>query len=272
MGTDDNPVAQGKLISHLSTSARCSRPTDSSLVLTSLPSNDCSRSVNNESVYNESVDNESAHNENESICNESVHNESICNEWIYNVSVSNESIYNASVYNSPVYTPSVNIASMSEPYSPSISLSRTLSTHTISSGVTQIMTIPTNIIPGTRLEHNIPARPSSGVTPTVDYPQNLARPPASGTVSGQPITNAQRNLNANEDQYDHAAAQPAVPPQLSCLQQHVPPPRVYVQHQYNEDTPMHVIKKSNRPQRLHTRSSIVITVEPPVRAPRPATY
>ena len=269
MGTDDNPVAQGKLISHLSTSARSPRPTGSSLVLTSLPSNDCSRSVNNESVYNESVYNESVHDENESICNESVHNESICNDWIYNVSVYNESLYNASVHNSPVYTPSVNSASVSEPHSPSIRLSRTLSTHTISSGVTPTMVIPTTIIPETRLEHNIPARPSSGVTSTVDYPQNPARRPASSTdSSGQSITNAQHNLNANED---HAPAQPAVPSQLH-LQQQVPPPRAHVQHRYNEDTPTHVIEKSDRPRRLHTRSSIVITVEPPVCKPSFSTH
>jgi E3 ubiquitin-protein ligase NEDD4 len=50
---------------------------------------------------------------------------------------------------------------------------------------------------------NILTRPvSSGGTPTADHPQNPARPPAPGIVSpGQPITNAQHNLNAEEDQY-----------------------------------------------------------------------
>lgn len=258
MGTDDNPVAQGKLISHLSTSARSSRPTDSSSVLASLRSNDCSRSVNNESVHNESIHNESIYNA--SVYNESIYNTSVLNESIYNASVLNESIYNASVYNSPVYTPSVNSASLSEPHSPSTSLSRTLSTHTISSGVTPIMAIPTNITPGTRLEHYIPARPSSGVTSTVDYP---ARPSASGTVSsGQSITSAQYNLNANEDQYDHTPAQPAAPLQLPYLQQQVAPPRAHVQHRSNEATPM----------RLHTQPSIGISIEPSVRAPHPSTH
>jgi len=58
---------QGKLISHLSTnlttSATGPRPTESSLALTSLPSNDYGPPANSESVYNESVDSESADNE-----------------------------------------------------------------------------------------------------------------------------------------------------------------------------------------------------------------
>ena len=103
-GTDDNPVAQGKLISRLSTdpttSATSSRPSDCSSAPTSLPSNDCGRSVNNESAYNESAN--------------------------------NESIYNASVYNAPGNTASINSASVSELHSPSISLSRNPSSHTTS--------------------------------------------------------------------------------------------------------------------------------------------
>ena len=58
-GTNEKPVVHGKLISRLSTnltiSATSSRPTDSSLALTSFPSSDCSRSVNNYSVNNASV-------------------------------------------------------------------------------------------------------------------------------------------------------------------------------------------------------------------------
>jgi E3 ubiquitin-protein ligase NEDD4 len=219
-GTDDNPVVQGKLICHLSTnlttSATSSRSTDSSLTLTSLPSNDSSRSVNNASVnntsvYNDSVNNASIYNDsinNASIHNASVYNESVNNASVYNESVYNDSIYNDSVDNASVHTASVNSASVSELHSPSISLSRTLSSHTTSEVTTQIMAIPTIIIPGTHLEQqqslpNIPTRPvSSGGTSTADNPQNPPRPSAPGIVSpGQPITNAQHNLNANEDQY-----------------------------------------------------------------------
>jgi E3 ubiquitin-protein ligase NEDD4 len=177
-GTDENMVVQGKLRCHLSTnfttSTTSSRPTDTSLALTSLPSYDSSRSVNNYSVNNYSVN---------------------------NVSVNNYSVNNASVY-----TASVNSASVSELYNPSISLSRTLSSHTTSSEVTtSIMAIPTTIIPGTDLERqqslpNTQTRPvSSGDTSTADHPQNPPRFSAPGIVSpGQSITN---NLNADEDQY-----------------------------------------------------------------------
>jgi E3 ubiquitin-protein ligase NEDD4 len=208
-GTDDNPVVKGRLISHLSTnlttSATSSRPAGSSLALTSLPSNDSSRSVNNPSVNNDSVDNYSV--DNYSIDNDSVDNYSVDNYSINNYSINNYSINNDSVDNASVYTASVNGASVSELYSPSISLSRTLSSHTTSSEVTiPIMAIPTTI-PRTHLEQqqslpNIPTRPvSSGGTSTADRPQNPPRPSAPGIVSpGQPITNAQHNLNANEDQ------------------------------------------------------------------------
>jgi E3 ubiquitin-protein ligase NEDD4 len=190
-GTDDNPVVKGRLISHLSTnlttSATSSRPTGSSLALTSLPSNDSSRSVNNASVNNDSVD-----------------NYSIDNDSINNYSINNDSINNDSVNNASVYTASVNGASVSEVYSPSISLSRTLSSHTTSSEVTT----PIMAIPRTHLEQqqslpNFPTRPvSSGGTSTADRPLNPPKPSTPGIVSpGQPITRAQHNLNANEDQY-----------------------------------------------------------------------
>ncbi len=132
---------QGKLrcdlSTNLTTSATSSRPTDSSLAPTSLPSNDSSHSVDNAPVNNDSV-----------------------------------------------YTASVNSSSVSELYSSSISLSRTLSSHTTSSEVTtQIVAISSTITPGTH------------------RPQNPPRPSTPGTVSpGQPITNAQHNFNANEDQ------------------------------------------------------------------------
>ena len=187
-GHDDNPVVQGKLISHLSTipttSATSSRPTDSSLTLTSLASNDSSRLVDNASVDDYSVDNYS----------------------VNNYSVNNSSVNNASVYRD---TASVNCASVSELYGPSISLSRSLSSHTTSSEVTTpIMAIPTTIIPRTHPEQqqSLPktsTRPvSSGGTSTAGHPQNPPRPSPPGIVSsGQPITNAQHNLNANEDHY-----------------------------------------------------------------------
>ena len=190
---------QGKLISHLSTnfttSTTSSRPSDSSLALTSQQSNDRSRSVNNESVYNESVYNESTYNT--SVYNEPTRNASVYSESTRNASVYNESTYNTSVYNTPVYT-----ASVSELHNPSISPSRTLSSHSTSSDVTPIMFIPTTTIPGTHLEQqqslpNIPAHPtSSGGDSTIDHPHNSPRPSAPGIVSpGRPIT------NANEDQY-----------------------------------------------------------------------
>ena len=187
-----------RLSTNVTTSATSSRPTDSSLALTSLPSNDCGRSVDNESI------------DNESLCNESVDNESLYNESLYPASVDNSSVYNESLYpaavdNASNYTASVNGDSVSEPRSPS-SPSRTRSSHSTSSEVTTpIMVIPTTIIPGTRLEQqqslpNISPRPvSSGGTSTADHPQN---PPRPGIVSpGQPITNAQRNLNADGGQY-----------------------------------------------------------------------
>ena len=236
--TDGNPVVQGKLIFHLSTLARSSRPTDSLLALTSLPSNDCNCSVKKDSDYDESI---------------------------YNESIYNESISDSSVYNTPVYT-------APKLHSPSISLSRTLSSHTIYSGDTPIMDIPTTIIPGTCPEqqqplHNMPARPSFGGTSTVDHPQNPARPSAPDTVlPGQPVTNAQHNLNANEGQYGDAPAQPAVQSHPPYLQKQDPQPRAHVQ----DHAPMHVTEKSNQTQRsLSTRSSISISVQPPVHASPP---
>jgi hypothetical protein len=98
-GTDENMVVQGKLRYHLSTnftmSATSSRPTDSSLALTSLPSYDSNRSVNNASVNNFSVNNAS----------------------VNNVSVNNFSVNNYSVNNVSVYTASVNSASVSAQHS-----------------------------------------------------------------------------------------------------------------------------------------------------------
>ena len=190
-GSDVNPAVQGKLISRLSanviTSATGSRPTDSSLALTSLPSNlpsnDCGRSVYNESIYNEPV-----------------YNESVYNESVYHASVNNESAYRASVDNAPVYAASVKSDSVSELYSPSID---TQNSPTTSSEVTLVITIPTTFIPGTHLEQqqslsNIPTRPvPPGGTSTADHPQDPQRPSA----PGQPIINAQHNLDANEDQY-----------------------------------------------------------------------
>jgi hypothetical protein len=215
-GTDDNMVVQGKLRCHLSTnlttSATSSRPTDpsSALRLTSLPPNDSSRSINNASVNNFSVNNFSVN-------NFSVNNFSADNFLADNLSVDNFSVDNSvdnfsvdnSVDNASVYTASVNSASVSELYSPSISLSHALSSHTTSSEVTTpITTIPTTIIPGTHLEQqhslpNIPTRPvSSGGTSTADHPLNPSRPSAPGTVSpGQPITDSHHNVNTNEDQY-----------------------------------------------------------------------
>ena len=132
-GTDDNPVVQGKLISHLSTNlttpASSSHPNNSSLALTPLPSIDCSRSVNNYSVNNYSVNNDSVNDD----------------------SVNNYTINNASV-------------SRSELYSPPVSLYRNMSPYTTSSEVTTpIMAIPTTIIPGTHLERrqSIPRIPST---------------------------------------------------------------------------------------------------------------
>jgi E3 ubiquitin-protein ligase NEDD4 len=162
------------------------------LALTSLQSNDSSRWVDNTSVNNASVN-----------------NYSVNNYSVNNYSINNDSVNNYSVNNASVYTASVNSASVSELYSPSISLSRTLSSHSTPSEVTTpIMAIPTTIIPGAHLEQqqslpNIPTRPvSSGGTSIADHPQNPPRPSTPGIVSsGQPVTNAQYNLNANEDQY-----------------------------------------------------------------------
>ena len=165
---------QSKLIiylsTNLSTTATSSRPAGSLLVLTSLPSNDSSRSING-----------------------------ACR-----TSVDNDSVYDNSVNNASVYTASVNSASVSKLHSPSMSLSRTLSSHTTFAEVmTLIRAIPTTIIPRTNLEQqqslpNILTRPVSSGTSTVDHPQNPLSPSAPGIVSlGQPITNPQHNLNAN---------------------------------------------------------------------------
>jgi len=195
---------QGKLISHLSTnlttSVTSSRPTDSSLG--SFPSNDSSRSVNNASVNNDSVNNHSVN-------NDSVYSASVYNDSVNNDSVNNDLVNNDSVNNFSIYTASVNGALVSGLYSPSISLFRTLSSHTTSSEVTTpIRAIPTTIIPGIHIKQqqslpNIPTPPfSSGGTSTADHPQNSPRPSAPNFVSlGQPITDAQHNLNANEDQH-----------------------------------------------------------------------
>ena len=190
-GTDDNPVAQGKLIFRLSTipttSATRSRPTDSSLALTSLLSNDFTHSIDKASVDNYSVNNYS----------------------VNNYSADNYSANNYSVNNASVYTASVNCASVSELHISSISLPRSLSSHNPSSEVaTPIMAIPTTIIPRTHLEqqnsppNTTPTRPvSSGGASTADHSRSLPRPSALGIVSpGQSITNVEHNLNANGGQ------------------------------------------------------------------------
>jgi E3 ubiquitin-protein ligase NEDD4 len=213
-GSNDNLVVQGKLMiylsTNLSTTATSSRPAGSSSALTSLPSYDSRRSVNNASASNASVDNNSVNNQpinnysvdnnsdnNYSINSYSVDNNSVNGYSINNYSVDNNSVNNYSindylvdmysVNNASVYTVSVNSAPVSELYSPSI---------------------PTTIMPGTDLERqqslpNILTRPvSSGGTSIADRPQNPPRPSAPGIVSpGPPITNAQHNLHANEDQY-----------------------------------------------------------------------
>jgi E3 ubiquitin-protein ligase NEDD4 len=198
-GSNDNLVMQGKLTiylsTNLSTTTMSSRPAGSSLALTSLPSYDSSRSVNNASVDNASVDSYSVDNysvnnysvNNYLINNHSVDNCSVDNCSVDNYSVDNYSVDNYSVNIASVYTVSVNSASVSELYSPSI---------------------PTTIMPGTDLEQqqslpNIPTRPvSSGDTSIADRSQSPPRPSAPGVVSpGPPITNAQHNLSANEDQY-----------------------------------------------------------------------
>ena len=157
-------VSRSHVSTNLTTTTTSFRPTDSSFSLTSLSSDDCSRSINNESIYNES-----------------------CNESIYHASMYNESGYNESIYDDLAYTPSItgNSLSVSEFYSPSINTqNNTLSSHALPSEVT-----PT-----------LPVR--SGRTSTADIPQNSQRPSAPGTISpGHPITNAQHNINANEDQY-----------------------------------------------------------------------
>ena len=209
-GTNDNPIVQGKLIFHLSTiitpSATSSHLADPSLALTSLPSNDPNGWVNalvdNCSVNNASVDNYSVN-------NYSVNNYSADNYSIDSYSVDNYSVDNYSINNDSFYAASVNNASVSELYRPSISLSRTLSSHSTSSEVsTPNMAIPTTIIPGTHLEQqqsprNIPTRPvSSNGTSIADHPQNPPKRSAPGIVSPeQPITNAQHSLNAKEDQH-----------------------------------------------------------------------
>ena len=175
---------QGKLICRLSanltTSATAtgSRPTDSSLALSSPPSNNYRRSVDSESIYNESI-----------------YNESISNESIYNESIYND---NGSVYNASVYTGSAKISSV-ELYSPSIN---TQNSHTVSPEATPIMTISTTLAPF-ELQQSLPNIPSPvipGGTSTADHPENPQRPSAPAPPE-QPITNAQDNLNVNEDQY-----------------------------------------------------------------------
>ena len=70
------------------------------------------------------------------------------------------------------------------------------------------MAIPTIVIPGAHLEQrqylpNIPTCPvSPGGNSTGNYPQKPPKPSTPGIVShGQPITNAQQDVNANEDEY-----------------------------------------------------------------------
>ena len=81
--------------------------------------------------------------------------------------------------------------------------SNTQNSHTTSSEVAPITAIPTTLIPEAHLEQqqslpNIPTRPvTPGGTLTDDHPQN----PQRSSAPGQPITNAQHNLDANEDQY-----------------------------------------------------------------------
>ena len=208
-GSNDNLVVQGKLMIHLSTNpsttATSSRPAGSSFALTSLPPYDSSRSVNNASIDIYSADNYSANNysadnysadhysaDNYSANNYSTnnYNYSANNYSANNYSVDNYSINNYSLNNASVYTASVNSASTS------------------SEVTTPIMAISTTILPGTDLEQqqslpNILTCPVSfGGTSTTNHPQNPPRPSAPGIVSpGQPITNAQHNLNVNEDHY-----------------------------------------------------------------------
>jgi len=68
-------------------------------------------------------------------------------------------------------------------------------------------------------------------------------------------------------QLSHARAQPALPSQPPYMQHQLPPPRAHVQDEEDEEAPVHVTTKSNRPQRTKTQSSIGISVQPPVRAP-----
>jgi hypothetical protein len=209
----DDPVVQGKLVIHLSTdpsttasSSRRRRPSGPSLALTSLRY-DSRRPVNNASVDNYSVNNYSVNNY--SVNNYSVNNYSVNNYSVDSYSVNNRSVNNNySVHTASVYTASVNRAPVPELHSPSISLSRALSSHATPEVTNPIMAIPTTVIPETHLEQqqslpNIPTRPvSSGGTSTADHPQNPSRLSAPGTVSpGQPITDAQHNVNTNEDQY-----------------------------------------------------------------------
>jgi len=114
------------------------------------------------------------------------------------------SVDNASIDKGPVYA-----ASVSEVYSPSIGLSHSLSSPTISEATTPTMATPTTIIPRTEgLEQrqpqaNIVTRPvSPDGTSTADHPKNPARSSAPGIVSpGRPIINAQHNFNGNYDPY-----------------------------------------------------------------------
>ena len=160
----------------------------------------------NASVTNTSVTNVSVNDA--SVYSAPAYNVSVNDASVYNPPADNDPIYNDSVNNASVYSSSVNSTSVSELYSPSFSLSRTLRTHNTSSeGITAIVAIHTTI-PRSHIEqqHSLPnilTRPvSSGGTSTTDHPQNPPRPSAPGIVSTeQPVANAQHNFNANEDLY-----------------------------------------------------------------------
>jgi hypothetical protein len=156
-GSNDNLVVQGKLMiylsTNLSTTATSSRPAGSSSALTSLPSYDSRRSVNNASASNASVDNNSVNNQpinNYSVDNNSDNNfdqqllgrqqlrqrllnqQLLCRQQLRQ-QLLDQRLLGRHVLGqqASVYTVSVNSASVSELYSPSI---------------------PTTIMPGTDLE------------------------------------------------------------------------------------------------------------------------
>jgi len=54
-------------------------------------------------------------------------------------------------------------------------------------------------------------------------------------------------------QLSHARAQPALPSQPPYMQHQLPPPRAHVQDEEDEEAPVHVTTKSNRPQRTKTQ-------------------